>query len=332
VFNNSGLALTTSPVGRPTIRVTKTSSNGNETVTIGENSAVLDIDIDLNSAFVDRHITFDSSGMTMDNGDGETARLDIDRLNLTSGDNLGAPAIMLTDTGENTSVRLSADSGLVFFNGNTSKTSIGEADAYFAGPIRFGDPATTRTNLGVTPANIGAVSLDGNDTKDGNLTLNGDLTVNADYYINLLSDATITIGDDYSKIVKDANGNVTMQTYSGASVTVTDGGNVEIQSDSGEASITLDANGDIEFTGVVKDKRILQVASAVSIPSVGNTVTVSITGLTYDHQLVRWNFSYSPENAPPADLEWETFDGYFTITNNGGTTSESITPVFILPE
>ncbi len=332
VFNNSGLALTTSPVGRPTIRVTKTSSHGTETVTIGENSAVLDIDIDLNSAFVDRHITFDSSGMTMDNGDGETARLDIDRLNLTSGDNLGAPAITLTDTGENTRVRLSADSGLVFFNGNTSKTSIGEADAYFAGPIRFGDPATTRTNLGVTPANIGAVSLDGNDTKDGNLTLNGDLAVNADYYISLLSDATITIGDDYSKIVKDANGDVTMQTYSGASVTVTDGGNVEIQSDSGEASITLDANGDIEVTGFVKDKRILQAASAVSIPSVGNTVTVNITGLTDDHQLVCWNFSDSPENAPPADLEWETWDGYFTVTNHGGTTSESITPVFILPE
>ena len=86
------------------------------------------------------------------------------------------------------------------------------------------------------------------------------------------------------------------------------------------------------YTGWQLITPITKAASAVSIPSVGNTVTVNITGLTSDHQLVRWNFSSSPENAPPADLEWETFDGYFTITNHGGTTSESITPVFILSE
>ena len=86
------------------------------------------------------------------------------------------------------------------------------------------------------------------------------------------------------------------------------------------------------YTGWQLITPITKAASAVSIPSVGNTATVNITGLTSDHQLVRWNFSSSPENAPPADLAWETFDGYFTITNNGGTTSESITPVFILPQ
>jgi hypothetical protein len=86
------------------------------------------------------------------------------------------------------------------------------------------------------------------------------------------------------------------------------------------------------YTGWQLITPITKAVSAVSIPSVGNTVTVNITGLTSNHQLVRWNFSSSPENAPPADLAWETFDGYFTITNNGGTTSESITPVFILPQ
>jgi hypothetical protein len=83
--------------------------------------------------------------------------------------------------------------------------------------------------------------------------------------------------------------------------------------------------------GAMSDKAILHATSALPIPSAGSTSTEYISGLTSDHQLVRWNFSSSPENAPPADLEWETFDGYFTITNNGGTTSESITPVFILP-
>jgi hypothetical protein len=95
---------------------------------------------------------------------------------------------------------------------------------------------------------------------------------------------------------------------------------------------TVTINGDLAVSGTVTDKRILQATSALPIPSVGSTSTRYITGLTSDHQLVRWNFSSSAENAPPADLDWETYDGYFTITNNGGTTSESITPVFILPQ
>jgi hypothetical protein len=94
----------------------------------------------------------------------------------------------------------------------------------------------------------------------------------------------------------------------------------------------LTINGDLSVSGTVTDKRILQATSALSIPSAGSTTIGFITGLTSDHQLVRWNFSSSPENAPPANLAWETFDGYFTVTNNGGTTSESITPVFILPQ
>jgi hypothetical protein len=114
-------------------------------------------------------------------------------------------------------------------------------------------------------------------------------------------------------------------------------GNAFIEGDTRiEGNLTLDnaltIGGDLSVSGTVTDKRILCATSALSIPSAGNTSTGYITGLTSDHQLMRWNFSSSPENAPPADLEWETFDGYFTITNHGGTTSESITPVFILPE
>ena len=147
--------------------------------------------------------------------------------------------------------------------------------------------------------------------------------------------ATIDVeaaGDADAKIVKLSDGTVYMQSSGDASVYVTDGGDTEIRSDGGAALIILKSDGDILISGNIKDNRILQATSALPIPSEGSTSTGYITGLTSDHQLVRWNFSSSAENAPPADLDWDTYDGYFTITNNDGTTSESITPVFILPQ
>lgn len=75
----------------------------------------------------------------------------------------------------------------------------------------------------------------------------------------------------------------------------------------------------------------LQTATAISIPAPGSSVSYSMPGLTANHVLTYWNFSASAENNPPADLTWTTYAGYFTITNNGGTTSESIKPIFELP-
>jgi hypothetical protein len=54
-------------------------------------------------------------------------------------------------------------------------------------------------------------------------------------------------------------------------------------------------------------------------------------GLTVNHELIRWNFSSSAENSPPASLSWATYAGYFTITNTAGTTDETIKPVFGIP-
>lgn len=79
------------------------------------------------------------------------------------------------------------------------------------------------------------------------------------------------------------------------------------------------------------DQIVLTVAAAFAIPSPGSSVSYDMDGLTDDHELVRWNFSASAENDPPASLVWTTYDGYFTITNNGGTTSETMKPVFALP-
>jgi len=77
--------------------------------------------------------------------------------------------------------------------------------------------------------------------------------------------------------------------------------------------------------------RILKTNAAISIPSSGTSATYTMAGITANHELTRWNFSSSAENNPPANLTWTTEAGSFTITNNGGTTSETIKPVFELP-
>lgn len=112
------------------------------------------------------------------------------------------------------------------------------------------------------------------------------------------------------------------------------------------ANAQSEFNGDVKFKGDVSMNAPLPVESggtgatvpvlcspstAFSIPAVGNTGTYYLTGLTSAHELVRWNFSTSAENSPPANLTWTTYNGYFTITNNGGSTSESMRPLFALP-
>ena len=72
-------------------------------------------------------------------------------------------------------------------------------------------------------------------------------------------------------------------------------------------------------------------SAAISIPSAGNSKSYYMDGLTAAHILVSWGFSASAENAPPANLTWSTHNGYFTIINSGGTTAETIMPVFAMP-
>lgn len=80
---------------------------------------------------------------------------------------------------------------------------------------------------------------------------------------------------------------------------------------------------------------VLKTASAFALPASGSSVSKDMSGLTADHELIRWNFydngAIISENQPPADLTWTTYAGYFTITNNGGTTTATIQPVFAIP-
>lgn len=77
---------------------------------------------------------------------------------------------------------------------------------------------------------------------------------------------------------------------------------------------------------------ICEVETAFSIPASGSSVSYNMDGLTEDYELTKWNFSSSPENKPPVNLTWATYEGYFTITNNSGTTSETIRPMFENPK
>ena len=78
-------------------------------------------------------------------------------------------------------------------------------------------------------------------------------------------------------------------------------------------------------------KPVLTPSAAFAIPASGSSVSYDMDGLTADHEVARWNFSTSAENSPPVSLTLVTYDGYFTVTNNGGTTSETIRPVFVFP-
>lgn len=80
------------------------------------------------------------------------------------------------------------------------------------------------------------------------------------------------------------------------------------------------------------EDRVIEADTAVSIPASGSSASYDVAGLTSRHRLDSWNFSASAENSPPVDLSITTYDGYFTVTNDGGTTAESITPVFVLPK
>ena len=76
---------------------------------------------------------------------------------------------------------------------------------------------------------------------------------------------------------------------------------------------------------------VIAVSAAFAIPASGSSVSYDMTGMTNSHQLIRWNFSSSAENSPPVNLVWRTHTGYFTIENTGGTTAETIQPVFAIP-
>lgn len=79
--------------------------------------------------------------------------------------------------------------------------------------------------------------------------------------------------------------------------------------------------------------KILKATSAVTPQTTQQTY--SLTGLTADHELIRWNFVDSgtdvAENAPPCDLTWTTGANQWTLIG-GSSTTVTCQPVFAIPE
>lgn len=79
--------------------------------------------------------------------------------------------------------------------------------------------------------------------------------------------------------------------------------------------------------------KILKATSAVTPQTTQQTY--SLTGLTADHELIRWNFVDSgtdvAENAPPCDLTWTTGTNQWTLIG-GSSTTVTCQPVFAIPE
>lgn len=63
------------------------------------------------------------------------------------------------------------------------------------------------------------------------------------------------------------------------------------------------------------------------IPS--SSVIISDSRITANHYLIKWNFTSSPDNAPPVSLSWTTGAGQITIVNNGGSSAENMQPLLI---
>ena len=79
------------------------------------------------------------------------------------------------------------------------------------------------------------------------------------------------------------------------------------------------------------DKLAMQPSTTIPIPAAGGSASYDMSGITADYILISWGFSSSSENTPPTDLAWATYSGYFTITNNGSASNETIKPIFALP-
>ena len=123
-----------------------------------------------------------------------------------------------------------------------------------------------------------------------------------------------------NQISPDSNGNIAL----GAS-------DIPMSDNQSIQNHVADAEDDIAKLKTSITNAIITVSSAFAIPASGSSVTKNVSGITADHVLILWNFSTSAENNSPANLSWTTANGSFTISNTGGTTSESITPVFALP-
>lgn len=98
----------------------------------------------------------------------------------------------------------------------------------------------------------------------------------------------------------------------------------------------------IDSEGTLINNKILQPSTRITVPSGSSGVTKTLTGLTANYRLIRWNFytassggNVIPENTPPASMEWSTTTNSFTLKITGPSSIYSTagaTTVYCQPE
>ena len=145
-----------------------------------------------------------------------------------------------------------------------------------------------------------------------------------------------------NNIAPDANGNIALPATGipasdnqsvQAHITAAETDIDDLQSDVGtlQSDMTT-AQGQITTLNEFMGTALMMPQNTIPIPAEGSSVTITMTGLTSVHRIIYWNFSASAENQPPVDLSWTTSADTCVITNNGGTTSESMKPIFAEPQ
>lgn len=155
----------------------------------------------------------------------------------------------------------------------------------------------------------------------------GDLAAGTIIFVKFTNTATTTAVASLQMNVNSTGDKNIKKLYNGSISNITTIGEIQkniplIFAYNGTYWVLLGANYNTTYS-------LITPSAAIAIPSGSATYTMS--GMTATHVLLEWGFSSSPENSPPCDLSWTTASGSFTITNNGGTSSETIKPVFIKP-
>jgi len=114
-------------------------------------------------------------------------------------------------------------------------------------------------------------------------------------------------------------------------------GNIYV-ADAGSLSFAYVIADVFSYKRLVPQQDVIQPNSRITVPTGSTGVTKSLSGLTANHVLIKWNFytaasggSVIAENNAPEDMEWSTTANSFTIKNNGSSTVYC-QPIFALPE
>ena len=196
-----------------------------------------------------------------------------------------------------------------------------------------GTPDAPILNLGIPKGDTGATGQRG---PTGSAAGFGTPTASVDANVGTPSVSVSASGPNTAKVFNFAFKNLKGQKGDTGGVSSVNGKTGPVQLNDEDIPSTIDGKANVEAVLSYHSQQIgelvLKPSAAFSIPASGGSVSYNLAGLTAGHELARWNFSSSAENEPPVDLSWYTYDGYFTITNTSGSTTETIQPVFVLPE